>query len=560
MDVVVIGGSAAGLKAACRISRLQPNTRIRVLVKDRYFAYSNCGLPYFLSGEIESFDSLISTPNNTIKNEKYFREVKGIEILPSHEVVDIDRAARLVRCVNIEQNTEATFPYDKLVISTGATPIIPAIPGYEAEGVYTFTKPEDAIKLRRELQSKEIDKVLIIGGGFIGLELCDAFTALWGVDVELVELQNQLLSGLLDIDLARLVETELTANGITLQLGCGCREIVMDSGRLCVFDHSGDMIQADRIILTTGVRPNSLLAKEAGLEIGVTSGIKVNDHLQTTDPDIYAAGDCVEIPNAVDGHAGVWPLGSLASRMGRVVGDNICDGDSGFGPVVGTMVLKMFDLTIGSVGLSRSDCVDKGYELGESWGTFHDRLNYYPDAVPLNAKLIYDKSNGKLLGFQAVSKGRIVHTLNLAAQIIRTGGTLDDLNDIEHAYAPPYALPFDPLHYLGYIAENSLTAGVKLISPMEFANLPDDTLILDVRIPSEIEGTPLNMGDRRMAAIPVEELRSRLNEITHNGQVVTVCQMGSRSWDAALMLRRAGFENVGILAGGALFLPQSLQN
>ena len=384
-----------------------------------------------------------------------------------------------------------------------------------------------------------IDKVIIIGGGFIGLELCEAFRAMWGVEVDLIELQDQVLSGSLDAELARLVEKELTNQGINLRLGCGCYEILEENDKVCIFDNAGEMFQADRIVLAAGVQPNSGLAKSAGLEVGVTGGIKINDQLQTSDPDIYAAGDCVELNSAVDGRAGSWQVGSLATRMGRIVGDNICNGDSRFRPIVGTVIFKLFDLTVGTAGMTKTECVDQGYDIKESWGTFHDRLDYYPGSSHINAKLLYDKSNGRLLGFQAISRGHLTGTLNMASDVIHRGGTIDDLHDIEHAYAPPYSLPLDPLHYLAFIIENSRTAGIKLVSPGEFPLLHDDVLILDVRIPAEIESRALNVGSKRKLEIPVEDLRSRLKGLGGFGPVVTVCQMGGRAWDAALMLRRA---------------------
>ncbi len=555
MDIIVIGGSVAGLKAACRIRRLQPDARVRVLVRSEYFAHSVCGLPYYLSGDVESFNALLTTPNGTIKDEKYFRDVKDVDVYTGCEVVGIDRAARSVRCYYPDRNEKTFYPYDRLVIATGTNPIMPVIQGTDLPGVYTFTTAGEAIKLRGELEANKIDKVTIIGAGFIGLELCEAFRAMWGVEVDLVDIRNQILPGLVDIELAMIIEDEIRDQGIKLRLGCGCHEVIQKTDKLCMSDRSGNLIESDRIVIAGGVIPNVDLAHQAGLEIGVTGGIKVNDHLQTSDPDIYAAGDCVELSNAVDGRAEVWSLGSLASRMGRVVGDNICNGDSRFGPVVGTTIVKMFDMSIGSAGLTRIDCEERGYEFGECWGTFYDRPHYYPGAGTTKAKIIYDKSNSRLLGFQAVSNGRLVHTLNLAVQAIRTGGTLEDLSDIEHAYAPPFSQQFETLHFLTYIAENSRIAGIKLVSPLEFSDLPDDTLILDVRISTEIEGRPLDVGSRGIITIPVEELRSRLSEVPDKGKVVAVCQTGCRAWDAALMLRRAGFSDVGILAGGALFLP-----
>ena len=555
MEVVVIGGSVAGLKAACRISRLQPDARVRVLVKDRKFGYSASGLPYYLSGDVDSYAALVSTPNGTLKDERYFREVKGVEVLTRHEVTAIDRAARIVRCRMLDADCEVAFPYDKLVLATGSQPVLPAIPGADTPGVRLFVHPEDAIQLRDDLEHGRIEKVAIIGAGIVGLELCEAFRSMWGVEVDLIELQPRVLSGLLDTELARLVEDELQSRGINLLLGCGCREIIADEDKICVFDNSGDMLQADRIILATGVRPNSDLARAAGLEIGITGGIKVDEHLATSDPDIFAAGDCVELPNAVDGQGQYWSLGSLAVRMGRVVGDNICNGDSRVSPVAGAMVLKLFDLTIGLTGLTVVECEEKGYETGRSWGTFHDRMNYYPEAVPLHAHLLYDLGSGRVLGFQAVSRGHLIHILDVASQVIHSGATIDELHEIEHVYSPPYAQPFSPLHYLAFIAENSHSAGVRLVPPDEFDTLTVDTLILDVRSPHEIAGRHLEVGKRAKIEIPIEELRSRLNEVPRGVEVVAVCQMGGRSWDAALLLRRAGWDKVGILAGGALFQP-----
>ncbi len=557
MEVIVIGGSAAGLKAACRISRLQPDASVKVLVKDRHFGVSTCGLTFFLSGEIDSYTSLVSTPNGTIKDEKYYRDVKGIEVVPNHEVTAVDRVSRAVRCINHENQQSQSFPYDKLVIATGSKPINPAIPGIDTPGITHFTTLDHAIQLRQDLQKGLIDKVAIVGAGFIGLELCEALRSMWGVEVDLIELQPQVLAGLVDREIALLIEEELVSQGVKIRLGCRCSEILRDEGSLCVFDLAGERIDADRLIIASGVTPDVSLAKNAGLEIGASGGISVNDHLCTSDPDIFAAGDCVELSSAIDGSAGVWTYGSLASRMGRVVGDNICNGDSVFGSVLGTTVLKLFDLTIGSVGMTSVESRNKGYDIGESWGTFHDRLFYYPESVHINAKLICDKSSGNILGVQAVTRGNLVHIIDAASLMIQHKVRIDSVADYEHAYSPPYAQPLDPLHYLVFISENSRAAGIKLVSPLDFGKLSPDTLVLDTRSPHEIESRPLEINGLKKVEIPVEDLRNRINELPAKTPVVTVCQMGSRGWDAALMLRRSGWSDVGILAGGALFLSNS---
>jgi len=556
MEVLIIGGSAAGLKAACRIARLQPDAKVKVLVREKPFGYSSCGLAYYLSGDVDSPLDLYKTASGSLKDETYFREVKGVEILSRHEALSIDRVKRLVNCRNLSDQTEKTLPYDRLVIATGALPLLPAVPGVDTPGVSYFHSMEDAITLRRELEQGRIGKVAIIGGGFIGLELCEAFATMWGVEVELIEMQTHLLPIMLDPEVARLVESELVEKGVKLKLGCRCREIVRSDDQLGLFDATGMFIPVDRVIVATGMKPNTVLARKAGLEIGVTGGIKVNDMLQTSDPDIFAVGDCVELGNIIDGKPGVFNYGSLANRMGHVAADNVCNGSESFGSVAGAAILKVFDLTIASVGLTSVQCDENGYDVNGCWGTFYDRLHYYPEAGRQHIKMIYDKSNGQLLGVQAVGKGLIQHVIDKASLILHTGWTIDRLAEIEHVYSPPYSQPFDPLTLMGYIASNSVGAGIRLISPLDFDALSPKVLLLDVRSEEEAAETPLPHNRCQVLRVPIEELRGRLGEIPLGVPVVTVCQMGSRAWDAALMLRRAGWKEVSLLAGGAMFQPR----
>lgn len=557
MEVIVIGGSAAGLKAACRIRRLQPDANVTVVVREEIFGYSTCGMAYYLSGDIDNYKDLITTPAGTFKDEKYFRDVKGVNILTRHEAVSIDRIARFVRCVDLRTNSPQTLPYDNLVIATGASPLLPGIPGITLPGVEYFHTLKDAINTRQALEQGKISSVAIIGGGFIGIELCEAFRAMWGVDVHLIELRTHVLSGILDPELSRLVESELIEQGVNLRLGCNCREIKRIGDHLVLIDGSGEEITFDKVFVVTGVIPNIRLADDTGLKIGVTGGIFVNDRLQTSDPEIYAVGDCVELTNAVDGKPGFWALGSLANRMGRIAGDNICNGDSRFGSVAGVTIVKFFDLSITSVGLNTATCHENGYDTAFCWGTFHDRLWYFPGSGKMHTKLIYDDKKGQILGFQAVANGDILHLADKAAQIIQAGWTVDKLPDLEQAYSPPYSQPFDPFHTMAFIDDNSRSAGVKLLSPNDFDSIPNETVILDVRKPEEIEAIVVNKGNHRSVNIPLEELRGHLTEIPKKCSVVIICEMGSRSWEAALMLRRAGWSDVSILAGGALFLPKN---
>ncbi len=558
MEVIVIGGSAAGLKAACRISRLQPDANVRVLERNEKFGYSTCGLAYYLSGDVDQPSALFSMPNGTIKDVRYFKEVKGVEVLTGHEVIQVDRTLRVVKCRSLDNNELLDIPYDRLIFATGAIPVKPSIPGVDSEGVSAFNSINHAAELRKLLEQGKINRVGVLGGGYIGIELCEAFRALWGIDVDLFELENHVLPSMIDPDMAMLVESELREQGVNLHLGFNCSSIDRKNGKIIVRKENGKGIEVDHLVVNVGVKPNSFIAEETGIETGVTGGIKVNDRLQTSDPIVFAAGDCVELSNAVDGKPGIYPFGSLAIRMGRIVGDNICNGDSKFEPVIGASILKFFDLTIGSVGLTRAECDENGYYVDECWGTFHDRVHYMPEAAPVHLKTIYDKSNGLILGIQALSYGHIQHILDKASLIMHAGWTIDKLTDLEHTYAPPYSLPFDALHNIAFIAENSRGAGVNLVPPHEFGNISEKTVIVDVRLPHEIEGTPIQTQNKQVLEIPVEELRSRIKEIPKNVSIAAICQMGGRSWDAALILRRAGWADVGILAGGALFLPKHI--
>ncbi len=558
MEVIVIGGSAAGLKAACRIARLQSDANIKVIVKEKPFGYSSCGLAYYLAGDVDSAAELYQTANGTTKDEKYYRDVKGIEILSLHEALSIDRVRRLVTCRDLKNDSDKILPYDKLIIATGALPLLPAIPGVDSPGVVYFHSVEDAVALRKELEQGKIGKVAIIGGGYIGMELCEAFASMWGVEVQLIEMQSQVLPIMVDPELSKLIESELVKNGIDLLIGCRCREIVNDKGNLGLFDGSGNFMPVDKVIVATGMKPNTILARKAGLEIGVTGGIKVDDGMHTSDLDVFAVGDCVELNNAIDGKPSVYNYGSLANRMGRVAGDNVCNGNASFGSVVGAAILKVFDLTVASVGLSSTQCDENGYDINGCWATFYDRLHYYPEAGYINAKMNYDKSNGLILGLQFVANGNLQHVIDKASLILQAGWNIDRLSEIEHVYSPPYSLPFDPLTTMGYIANNCSGSGIKMFSPSSINSLPEKAVVVDVRTVAEIKAENFDIHHDNVVEIPIEDLRGRLNELPKNVQIITLCQMGSRSWDAALMIRRAGWQDVGFIGGGTQFQPEHL--
>ncbi|MFC2149891.1 FAD-dependent oxidoreductase [Calditrichota bacterium] len=560
MKVVIIGGSAAGLKAGCRIARLQPDAEVIVLEKSIHFGYSACSMPYFLSGDIPDYQHLVSTAHGVVKDVEWYKEVKGINVRPQNEVIEIDKNTHSVKVYDQLQNDSYNLGYDRLVIATGTMPILPDNLNLESDKVLHFSSPDDAKKLHHLLSTGQLGSVAIIGGGFIGLELCEAFRSLWGIDVTLIELQGHVLANGYDPEIGMLVEDELIRNDVNLLLGCKCESFEVKGSRVHLQCTGSETVTFDRVVVAVGVKPDVRLAESAGLEIGISGGIQVDRHMQTSDPDVFAAGDCIEYNSIVDEKAGIWSLGSLANRTGRIAGDNVCGTRSYFGNVAGTNIFKVFDLTVGSVGLSESGCSQRRHEATAVWATFYDKVHSYPDTGKLHLKLVYEKSTGRMMGLQGVGAASLVNVLDKAALYLHAGAFVEELTEIEHAYSPPYSQPFDPLHNLSFLTQNRKIASVGLTSPSEFLKLDPNTIILDVRTESEIAEQSLPVYPERIIHVQLEELRRRLAEIPSGGQIVVVCQMGARSWDAALILKSAGWRNVNILAGGAMFLPMPRVN
>jgi NADPH-dependent 2,4-dienoyl-CoA reductase/sulfur reductase-like enzyme/rhodanese-related sulfurtransferase len=553
MNIVVVGGSAAGLKAACRARRLMPDANIIVVEAGEYISYAACGMPYFLAGDIEHFDTLRTSSYGILKDPEYFRTVKGIDVRLHTRAETIDRDAHVLHCQVTGDETPVAFPWDALVLAVGAEPIIPDIPGADLPGVCTFTQPADAQKLKRDCSTGTVKSVALIGAGFIGLELCEAFSALWGADVTLFESADHVLPAQLDAEVSAHVEAALTGEGIRLELNATCREIKEDDGQLRITTDAGvHPVTFDRVVMAVGLRPQLQVVKDAGIAVGATGGIVVDAAMHTSDESIYAAGDCVELRHRISGKPVRLPLGSLANRMGRVVGENITGGNATFSPVLGTSVLKAFDMTIASTGLNRSQAEEAGYSVGEMWGVFDDKPGYYPDGEAVFVKLLYEQDSKRVMGVQAVGAQAAVRRIDSAAALLLHGVTLGELLDYEPAYAPPYAEPIDPLHYLAFAADAVLRDRAPAVSP---AMLCEDTwdVVLDVRNTVERKLMPLPESIDQDIHIPIDELRARIDEVPKEQSILVVCQRGTRSYEGVMMLRAAGYQDVTYLAGGAIF-------
>jgi len=553
MNILVIGASAAGLKAACRARRLLADAKVTVLEEGEYIAWAGCGLPYYLSSDIDNFRSLTKTAYDVVKDVDYFAQAKDVQVLTGVRAESIDSKNKTVQALNLKTNQRQTFRYDVLVLATGSRPAIPAIAGLRSPGVYNFTRPEDALILRQAAEKNQISRVAIIGAGYIGCELCEAFRALWGIEAELFEETDQVLSSILDPEMARIVELELLRRGIGVHLGVRIDAIGKSGKKLTVSSAGAPYGEFDRVIIAAGVQPRSDLAAVAELKVGSTGGIFVDSRLCTSDPHIFAAGDCVEVTHHITGRPCHLPLGSLANRMGRIVGNVIGGQDDWLSPVCGSACLKVFDLNIAAVGLTANAAAAAGFKVGRSWGSFTDKSHYYPESKMISATMVFDSAERRLLGVQVVGTGDVVGRIDAASVMIQDNRTVGQIYDYEPAYAPPYNSPLDPLHYLAYAALSALDEGILAVPPGDLSKAALDSTILDVREPSEVNEAPFSLPCRKSLNIPFLQIRRKVAELPKHDKFIVVCQRGTRSSEVVRILKQGGFADARYLGGGLGF-------
>ena len=556
-DVVVIGGVAAGPKTAATLARRRPEMRITLFQKETHLSYAACGFPYFASGEVGSFDELLKTSWGSVRDAAYFENAKGFRAVTRAEVVRINRGTRTVTVKMLDTGATFEHGYGRLVIATGAAPQDPPmrVPPAGSDRVRPFTQPGDVLNFRGLAERGEVGTAAIIGGGFVGVELCEAVRDMWGIDVTLFEKQPHLLPYMLDPDMAELVKRSLAGDGVDVLVGATVEGIDLDSDGKPVVSVAGhDPVAADYVFLCLGVRPEVTLARECGLEIGETGGILVDRYLRTSDPDIFAGGDCIESRHRLTGHPIYLPMGSLANRHGRVIAENLAGGDTVFPGVLGAFVLRAFETNIGGVGLSETAARADGFATRAVWGTFADRPDYNPETKTMTLKMIYEDGSDRLLGLQAVGKGDISRRIDVFSSLLQNEACVGDIFDLEHGYAPPFAEALDPLHHMAGIAK-ALGRGARFAGPDAYPESIDSgTTILDVRQTEEVESTPLpaDAAERcaEVIAIPLDQLRGRLRELDPAKPYLILCHRGPRSYQAALILKAAGFEKVDILAAG----------
>ena len=540
MKYLIIGGVAGGATTAARLRRMDEQSQIVMFERGEHVSYANCGLPYYIGGTIADRDKLfLQTPQS-------FGARFNVDVRVSSEVVAINRAAKTISVKKLLTGEVYDEAYDKLVLSPGAEPVRPPLAGINLDGIFTLRNVTDTDRIKRYVTDRNIRRAVVVGAGFIGLEMAENLHQL-GILVSIVEMSEQVMTPL-DYSMASIVHQHLKTKNVEFFLKEAVTSFRQDGDQLLVSLRSGRELPADMVVLSIGVRPENRLAKEAGLDIGVTGGIKVDEYLQTSDPSIYAVGDAIEFENPITRRPTITYLAGPANRQGRICADNLVLGNKvAYKGSIATAIAKVFDITVGSTGVAGKTLKKEGIPYLESTTHSASHAGYYPGAIPMSIKIMYAPDTGKLYGAQVVGYEGTDKRLDMLATVIKNSGTIYDLIDIEHAYAPPYSSAKDPVNIAGYVAENILKGRMK---PIYWRQLIGDDassyFLLDVRTRDEYQ-----LGTIPGAInIPLDELRQHLNELPKDRPIAVFCAVGLRGHVASRILLQAGFAEVYNLSGG----------
>ena len=539
MNYLIIGGVAGGATVAARLRRMDEKANIVLFERGKYVSYANCGLPYYIGDTNNNREKLF------VQTVKGFTDRFRIDIRTEQEVTAIRPDKKEVEVKNLSTGEIYTETYDKLVLSPGAEPLRPGIEGIGSKKIFTLRNVPDTDTIKNYINIEKPKRAIVVGGGFIGLEMAENLHDL-GIQVDVVEMSNQVMAPL-DFSMAAIVHQQLTDKGVGLHLEDGVSRFEEKDGGVTVHLRSGKQIATDMVLLSIGVRPETKLAKEAGLAIGERGGIAVNDYMQTSDADIYALGDATEVKNLVTGQPSLIPLAGPANKQGRIVADNIIFGNKKkYAGSIGTSIAKVFDLTVAATGANAKLLQRNNIPYTSSYTHGASNAGYYPGAVPMSIKILFDPENGKLLGAQIVGFNGVDKRIEMLEQVIQRGGTIYDLTELEHAYAPPYSSAKDPVNMAGFVAENILKGKSQIIQWRELAELPADTIRIDVRTRDEHKLGSIP----GFINIPVDELREHLDELPKDKLIVVSCAVGLRGYLAYRILVQNGFKNVRNLSGG----------
>ena len=536
MKIVIIGGVAGGASTATRLRRMDEKAEIILIERGEYISFANCGLPYHIGEVITDREKLLVVTPQKLK------ETSNIEARVRHEAISIDRNKKIIKLRELATGREYSESYDKLVLSPGASPIIPPVEGAGLPGVFTLRSMTDMDRINSFLLEAKPTCAVVVGGGFIGLEIAENLQHR-GLQVTIIEMLNQVMAPI-DYEMAAMVHQHLQFKRIRLSLGDGLKSIHAEK-LLKVALNSGKIVETDLVILSVGVRPESILAKDAGLDLGARGAIIVNEHLQTSDPDIYALGDAVEVKNLISGKPANLPLAGPASKQARVAADHIAGRPSIFKGVQGTSIVKIFDLTVACTGLNSRQLDEFGLPYKNALIHASNHAGYYPGASPMAFKLLFSPE-GKLYGAQLVGLEGVDKRIDVISTAIHSGATVYDLEELELAYAPPYGSSRDPVNIIGFLAGNMLRGDLKSVNWNEVDKMDRNlNVFLDVREPEEL--TLGHISDS--LNIPLGQLRERIKEIPRSKRVIVYCQVGQRGYFGARILMQLGFDAVNLNGG-----------
>lgn len=548
--LVVIGGVAAGPKAAAKAKRCNPDLEVVIYQEEGAVSYGGCGLPYYISGKIRERKQLLA------RTKEQFAE-EGIQVKLRHRVEEINLEEKKIMGIQLDTGEPFADNYDKLVLATGSYPLRPQIGGTELRGVFYLRSIFDADRLLKQLSSDQIQNVVIVGGGYIGLEMAEALSEV-GKKVTIVEKMPQIMT-LFDQDMARLVQRYLEKKGLQILVGEGLQEIKGQEGRVFSMRTDNQEIQAEAILLTLGIRPRVELARRAGLRLGETGAIWVNERLETSAKDVFAAGDCVETTHLVTGKKTWIPLGSTANKQGRVVGINVCGGSATFPGVLGTAIFKIFDFNVAKTGLNLREAQEAGFKPLQAIVRGYSAAHYYPGMKESVLKVIADQNSGRILGAQAVGEGPSDKFIDVISMAILGGLDCLTLGNADLAYSPPFSPALSPIIVAAHVLQNKREKVFEWISPEEakvkLEHAPDEFVLLDVREEKEVK-------ERRIPGslwIPLGQIEKNLNKLDKEKEIAIHCHSGARSYKGYLRLRHKGFHKIKNVDGGILCWPEELK-
>jgi NADPH-dependent 2,4-dienoyl-CoA reductase/sulfur reductase-like enzyme/rhodanese-related sulfurtransferase len=557
--IVIIGAVAAGPKAACRLKRLRPDWEVTMVDQDSLISYGGCGIPYYVSGDVSDESELRATSFHVVRDAAFFEHSKGVQVMTRTRALAIDRLAKTVLLRNLDTNVEQHLPYDHLMLATGAKPFDLPIPGADLDGVFTISDLHKAIEIKQRIAQGKVSRAVVIGGGAIGIEMAEAMTDLWGIETSLIELAPQLLPKLVDRHFADMLKKHLIDKNVAVYTTESATELLADDqGKVCRVQTAQRTLDADLVIMAVGVRPRSELAQAAGLDVMPWGGIKVNQRLQTSDPHIYAAGDCIAVTNLVTGRETFAPMGSLANREGRVVADNMAGIPSQFKGVCGSYIMKAFERCIAATGITYEAALKEGFDADYALTSPPDRAHFFPDQAVVILQLVFDRRSRRVLGLQAfgMMNDSISARVNAAAGLISQGGTIEDFGLLEMAYAPPFSSAIDSINAAAYVAENMCDGRLRRVDLDRFLAWMEDMTIepgwavLDLRHPLEAAPYVKKYGAKRWVALEYGQVRKRHQELATDTTYIILCNAGTRSYEIQVFLDHLGKYDSMVLCGG----------